>query len=116
MVMALCFPPQDQINQFRVSLTEGEAYLLRCLQDNLDDSFEVFVQPFLNGDRPDFVIMRRGFGVIIIEVKDWNLKHYSNPDKNLNSWYLKENGARIKSPLAQVEAYKKNLSSYRDVI
>ena len=46
--MALCFPPQDQINQFRVSLTEGEAYLLRCLQDNLDDSFEVFVQPFLN--------------------------------------------------------------------
>ena len=39
--MALCFPPQDQINQFRVSLTEGEAYLLRCLQDNLDDSFEV---------------------------------------------------------------------------
>ena len=27
----------------------------------------------MNGDRPDIVIMRKGQGVLIIEVKDYNL-------------------------------------------
>ncbi len=109
--MAHCFPSQNEIDKFRVKLTEGEAYLLQSLQNYLDDSFEIFVQPFLNGDRPDFVIMRRGFGIVIIEVKDWDLSCYTNPNGALNDWYLIKNNCRIKSPLAQVQAYKENLYS-----
>ena len=56
--------------------TEGELLLLNSLINNLDDSYEVYFQPLLNGDNPDIVVLRSGFGVLIIEVKDWRLENY----------------------------------------
>ena len=35
--MALCFPPQNEIDNFRVKLTEGESFLLQNLQNYLDE-------------------------------------------------------------------------------
>lgn len=96
--------------------TEGEWYLLRFLASALDDSFEVYFNPFLNGDRPDVVIMRKGGGVLIIEVKDWNLDLYTIDD--YKHWHLKhpqnESEARacIKSPIEQVYQYKENLFDF----
>lgn len=52
--------------------------------------------------------MRRGFGVLVIEVKDWNLSAYQNPKGGLSPWFLMENGAKISSPLEQVQSYKNN--------
>src|SRR5436190_3108822 len=83
-------PSWEHIEQFKQPLTEGECYLLKFLDDNLqkDDLFQnndltnyngwlIFVQPFLNGSRPDIVIFHPRIGVQIFEVKDWNLDHYS---------------------------------------
>ena len=83
-------PSWEQIEQFKQPLTEGERYLLKFLDDNLkkDDLFQdddltkyngwlIFVQPFLNGSRPDIVILYPNIGVQIFEVKDWNLDSYS---------------------------------------
>ncbi len=108
--MARFFPPLDQIRKLRVPPEPGELYLLEFLQNNLNDSYEVYFQPFLNGDRPDIILMRRNSGVLIIEVKDWRLKNYSLYDNNKNQWKLiSDNNAVMKSPIAQVEAYKENL-------
>ena len=51
--------------------------------------------------------MRQGYGVMIIEVKDWNLNHYYLDEKR--KWRLKLNNAFLKSPVDQVLQYKDNL-------
>jgi hypothetical protein len=38
-------------------LTKGEKALAKFLYENLSDNWEIYVQPFLNGDRPDIVIL-----------------------------------------------------------
>lgn len=79
--MAIFYPSLEKISKFRVQPTTGERTLLEFLKNCLDDSFEVYFNPFLNGDRPDVLIMRRGYGVMIIEVKDWNLNNFHLNDK-----------------------------------
>jgi len=74
--MAVFYPTLDEIRNFKVSPTDGEKTLLNFLRDVLDDSFEVYFNPYLNGDRPDVIIMRKGYGVLIIEVKDWELSNF----------------------------------------
>lgn len=108
--MAQFIPSLDRIDKFQVKPTDGEWALLRFLEQALDDSFEVYFNPFLNGDRPDVVIMRQGGGVMIIEVKDWDLELYKLDDKK--HWHLKypkndrEAKAYIKSPIDQAIQYK----------
>jgi hypothetical protein len=109
--MAVCFPPLEQIELLPVPLEPGERHLLDFLLSHLSDEYEVYMQPFMNGDRPDIVIVRPDAGVLIIEVKDWHLKHYMNEKGGLSAWTLIKNKARIRSPLAQVEEYKSNLYS-----
>jgi hypothetical protein len=111
--MAIFSPTIEKIQQFKVPPTEGEWYLLRFLQSTLDDNYEVYFNPYLNGDRPDVVIMRKGGGVMIIEVKDWDLDLYQLDEKK--HWHLKhpqndgERYAYLKSPIDQVQKYKENL-------
>jgi|694.fasta_scaffold34784_2 hypothetical protein len=107
--MAILNPDIDTIQRLRQKPTEGELHLLRFLNENLDDSFEVFFQPYLNGDMPDIIIMREGSGVYIIEVKDYNLNIYSRGPSN---WYVETGGIKkqeIPSPIKQVLKYKENL-------
>jgi hypothetical protein len=105
--MAILYPDIDIIKKSKVPPTDGELKLLTFLNQKLDNSYEIFFQPFLNGDNPDIVVMRKGSGVIIFEVKDWNLRHYYIDDKT--KWKLKQNDSFIKSPLTQVDEYKENL-------
>lgn len=107
--MALCFPSPEEIERFRVPLEPGERHLLDFLLRHLNNIYEIYVQPFLNGDRPDIVIVRPDAGVLVIEVKDWHLRNYRNSQGGLMPWKLRENDALIRSPLAQVETYKQNL-------
>lgn len=53
--MAQFFPSLDTIRQFKVQPTEGERALLLFLEKVLDDNFEVYFKPFINGDRPDLI-------------------------------------------------------------
>jgi hypothetical protein len=108
--MAIIFPPLDIIASMRPKPTEGEWLLLNFLHTTLDDTYEVFFQPFLNGDMPDVVIMRKGSGVYIIEVKDWDLDLYSIDSRR--SWYVSTNSdksIKVVSPIDQVFKYKQNL-------
>lgn len=105
--MAIFYPSIEKINKFKVQPTEGERTLLNFLECSLDDSFEVYFNPFLNGDRPDVLIMRKGYGVMIIEVKDWNLKNFQLDEKR--KWKFTPNRSIVKSPIDQVLKYKENL-------
>lgn len=105
--MAIFYPSINKINKFRVPPTDGEWTLINFLKDILDDTFEVYFNPFLNGDRPDIIIMKKGQGVLIIEVKDWNLENFDIDDRR--KWRYKQNGSVVKSPIDQVLKYKNNL-------
>jgi hypothetical protein len=104
--MAIIHPPIEVINRMKVPPTPGERTLLTLLE-TLDDRFEIYFQPYLNGDRPDFILINKEAGILIFEVKDWNLdSYYLN---NRGDWVLKNNGAIVKSPFAQINHYRTNM-------
>ncbi|MCK6052162.1 nuclease-related domain-containing DEAD/DEAH box helicase [Moraxella osloensis] len=108
--MALIYPHIENIKKWVVQPTDGEWYLLNYLKDNLDDNHEIFFNPFLDGDRPDFVILKRNVGVFVIEVKDWVINHQNYKIDLFNKWHFNSNiGYKvIKSPFKQAFDYKKN--------
>lgn len=58
--MANFFPSLEVIDQLTVKPTEGESFLLNKLAEELDDTFDVYFNPYLDGDRPDFLILKKG--------------------------------------------------------
>jgi hypothetical protein len=106
--MATLVQSLETIKAAKQKPTEGELFLLEFLVGHFDDEAEVYFQPCFNGDRPDIVVMSPKSGVIIIEVKDWNLDLYSIDNHNKWSVSAASGSQRVKSPFAQVYAYKKN--------
>ena len=105
--MAIFYPSIEKIKKLKVQPTSGEMALMNFLWKVLDDSYEVFFNPYLNGDRPDVLIMRKGNGVMVIEVKDWKLDNFELNEKK--KWVYTPNGSVVKSPIDQVLKYKNNL-------
>ena len=66
--MAKVFPTYEIIKTLKVPPTTGELKLIDFLIENLNDEYEIYFQPFLNGDCPDIVLMRKCGGLLIIEV------------------------------------------------
>src|SRR5659263_57205 len=106
-IMAKIYPSYDIIKSLKVPPTSGELKLIDFLLETLDDEYEIFFQPFLNGDCPDVILMRKGGGVLIIEVKDWKLDSYYLDFRK--RWFVSYNKALIKSPISQVLQYKENI-------
>lgn len=103
--VANIIPNIDQIKKSRQSPTPGELNLLEALSLMFDGNTNIFFQPCFNGDRPDIVLLNKELGVVVLEVKDWDLQRYRVSSDNV--WSLKSNGQIIKSPFAQAFAYKK---------
>ena len=107
--MAVLIPKREIIAKQNQKPTPGELTILNFLEENLDDTFEVYYQPHLNGDLPDIVVMRKGYGVLVVEVKDYNLDLYNAVSETTWS-VLTGDGKRqhITSPVWQVRKYKKD--------
>ena len=64
----------EKINP-RDKRTEGEEKLLNVLKNcPRFDGWTVFEQPHIDSIKPDFILLHPKKGIIIIEVKDWNLR------------------------------------------
>lgn len=118
--MAKIFPSLDEIKNGRVKAQAGELHLLEALGKGLDDTYEIYFQPLLNGDFPDIVVFRKNRGVYIIEVKDWNLEcyEYKIEEKNgkpIETMYVREEQARIRIPMNQVREYRDNIKDIYSV-
>ncbi len=90
------------------SRTAGEEYLLNTFKNSERfNGWEIHEQPHINSMKPDFVLLHPNRGVIIIEVKDWDLKLDTYKE---NSYIRGSNGNLYKkSPIFQVENYKQNI-------
>ncbi len=102
--MAILLPSLPVIRRLKVPPTDGELYLCEFLKEKLDDNYHVFFNPYLDGDRPDIIVLKKGCGAVIVEIKDWNLDCYTIDQKN--RWSV--DASVIKSPFLQVFKYKTN--------
>ena len=66
-------PPIRELKRLRTRLTGGEEVVLDVLDSSLPLDWEIYIQPHLNGLRPDFVVMNPNVGIAVIEVKDTGL-------------------------------------------
>lgn len=106
--MAKLYPDLNAIKRLKVTPTPGELFLCETLQSKLSDRCHVFFNPYLDGDRPDIIILKQHCGAVIIEVKDWDLSNYTINMQN--HWYVHSanNSSLIRSPFSQVFRYKSN--------
>ncbi|MCH8534996.1 MAG: AAA family ATPase [Flavobacteriaceae bacterium] len=106
--MATLIPSYDKILNSKVKPEDGELHLLKFLEKELDNTFEIYFNPYMNGDRPDIILIKKGQGVLIIEVKDYHLDKYEL-DKHKNFVVKSTKTKTYKSPISQVLKYKDNL-------
>lgn len=84
-------------------LTEGEKYTLEKLKRIVPETTYIYLQPTINGVRPDFVLIDAKLGVIVIEVKDWSDCYLETANKKE---VIFQNGERSKNPIKQITRYK----------
>jgi len=70
----LISPPKDQLSLLRQPLTPGEVKVLEFFDHHLESGWEIYLQPHLNGLRPDVVLLHPHVGIAVFEVKDWDLQ------------------------------------------
>lgn len=105
--MAQFLPSLDSVLLSKDSPTEEEKNLLRHLS-NFDNSLEVYYHPYLNEDKPDIILLRKGYGSVIVEISTLTTKDFvltGNGDLAIDA--SKENYR--KTPLDRAYKYKENL-------
>ncbi|WP_163392970.1 nuclease-related domain-containing DEAD/DEAH box helicase [Enterovibrio norvegicus] len=107
--MATIYPSLENILRLKVKPTEGELWVVNYLNESLDESYEVFFNPFLDGDRPDIIILKKDVAIFVIEVKDYDLKNYHVDVFNKWSVVSPQGSNPISSPQSQAFNYKNNL-------
>ncbi|MCG7354507.1 nuclease-related domain-containing DEAD/DEAH box helicase [Roseomonas mucosa] len=107
-------PPVEAFSELRTPLTSGELAVFEMFDRTLPMEWEIYVQPHMNGLRPDFVLLNPNVGIAVFEVKDWNLDavRYSvrrDANEGLLLWG-ERNGQqfalRSRNPVNQVVRYK----------
>ena len=116
--MRIIEPPRDQHPHLRQPLTAGELRVLDMLDDKLPPEWEIYLQPYFNGLKPDFVLLEPNVGIGVIEVKDWNLdampyfvKEYSSRRKELYATGADGRDFRVENPFAKIRRYKEAIYS-----
>ena len=66
-------PPREQWDRLPTPLTTGEIAVAELFDAKLPNEWEIYIQPHLNGLRPDFVLLNPNAGIAVFEVKDWDL-------------------------------------------
>ena len=78
--------------------------MARFFDENLPEQWKIYVQPFLNGSRPDIVILNPKIGAMVYEVKDWALSTYKWKNKSPES-----NIEAVRTHINQVNHYKEKM-------
>lgn len=105
-------PPKDQLNKLRQPMTSGERLVFDALDRHLDEEWEIYIQPHLNGLRPDFVLLNPNVGIAVIEVKDWNLDamryFVKTHGSGLAELYAEKDGKEfaVENPFTRIKDYK----------
>ena len=113
----LVSPSIGQLNRLRQPLTSGERMVFDLFNSSLSLEWEIYIQPHLNGLRPDFVLLNPNVGIAVFEVKDWNLnamKYWveerdgSSPKLMANDG-VKSFSIQDQNPIDKINLYKQEI-------
>ena len=90
-------PPKDQWDRLPTPLTYGENKVYNLFDAGLPLDWEMYIQPHLNGLRPDLVLLNPYAGIAVFEIKDWSLNTLQNS--------IKYNWA-TQRPINQIKLYE----------
>ncbi|MBY3249898.1 AAA family ATPase [Rhizobium laguerreae] len=109
-------PPLAQLAKLRQPLTAGERAVLQLFRQHLPKDWEIYLQPHLNGLRPDFVLLNPNGGIAVFEVKDWDLKamrYFTKKGRYGHELWAERNGEEFciqnQNPVTKVNLYKKEI-------
>uniref|UniRef100_UPI0032E3893D UvrD-helicase domain-containing protein n=1 Tax=Brevundimonas sp. UBA7534 TaxID=1946138 RepID=UPI0032E3893D len=113
----LISPPLEAFADLRQPLTPGERLVFEMFNDTLPPGWEIYLQPHLNGLRPDFVLLNPDVGIGVFEVKDWNLgalRYFTKKDQYGLPVLMGEQDGRqfslqSQNPVTKVDAYKQSI-------
>jgi hypothetical protein len=88
-VTRIISPEISEHNKLRQPLTPGEKIVFDYFDKNLTLDWDIYIQPHMNGNSPDFVLLSKEKGIAVFEVKDWDLS-------KLNYAYKKESKEKIR--------------------
>jgi uncharacterized protein YjbI with pentapeptide repeats len=110
-------PKREDIDSLKTPLNCGERKVLDFFDENLSEDWEIYIQPHLNGLRPDFVLLNPNIGIAIFEVKDWDLNamlyRVKQIENNTELW-AKKNGIDFQvkdNPIEKVALYKESIAN-----
>jgi hypothetical protein len=111
----LVSPPVADHGSLCQPLTPGEERVFDFFDLLLPIDWEIYVQPFLNGVKPDLVLVNPAVGIAVFEVKDLNLDamEYAAATGRDDAVLRVHDGQRsfaLESPLAQVQRYRKEIA------
>ena len=105
-------PPKDEWNNLNPPLESSVRSVCEFLYKTLPVEWEIYVRPFLNGLRPDIVLLNPNTGIAIFQVVDLDLEeyHYSflNIDKKSTILQRKKDGKvyPVQNPLDLAKMYR----------
>ena len=105
------YPPVADFNRLRQPLTSGERRVFDLFNKHLPDDWEIYIQPHLNGLRPDFVLLNPKVGIGVFEVKDWDLNAmtYRNEGSVLRASHEGQTFDVWPNPVQQLRRYKEEI-------
>ena len=95
-------PPKEQWDRLPTPLTHGEEMVYNLFNDELPLEWEMYIQPHLNGLRPDLVLLNPYAGVAVFEIKDWQLSTLQDSIQNDRT---------TKNPINQIKLYEEEIFS-----
>lgn len=110
-------PPLEVHGNLRQPMTAGERAVFNLFDRCLSPEWEIYIQPHLNGLRPDFVLLHPRVGIAVFEVKDWNLdamRYYAKTARPGRVTLWADNGSRSfsiesKNPFTAAARYKERI-------
>jgi hypothetical protein len=110
-------PQRRALFQLRTLLTAGELAVVEFFDRTLQEGWEIYVQPHMNGLRPDIVLLHPSRGLAVYEIKDWNLSGLRYEYRDISDgapqlWSQDHSGKwfrRRDNPLSKVIRYKEEI-------
>ena len=113
-------PPLEDLDQLSTPLKAGVKEVVEYFEKYLGQNWEIYVQPHLNGFRPDLILLNPKVGVAVVEVVDWDLAAmeyaYVFGDRSEPKLKASREGEVIdlgrSDPVSKVETYKDAIFSF----
>lgn len=110
-------PPLEDLPNLRQPMTVGEKIVLDYFLKHLPLDWEIYIQPHLNGLRPDFVLLHPKKGIAVYEVKDWDLSamdYFVEPREDGAPILMarrdgKQFSLEKQNPVTKIEVYKEDI-------